>query len=144
MKQRMCYNGKSSGKERNCGKEALRFLHRTQNAKNPHKHKSIVCVICHQFIIGTETIHYLSKDSILEYSHRISVKSYESYYGKLNYEVKHQYMINHGHLRDCYFYHDQENLQRVFNLLLLFQWHAAPYDKKERSSNVFHSKWIRH
>jgi hypothetical protein len=61
---------KSSGNDMNCGKEALKFLLRTQNAENPHKHKSIVCVICDQFIIGTETIHYLSKDSISEHSHR--------------------------------------------------------------------------
>jgi hypothetical protein len=58
MKVRMTSHGNSSGKERNCGKEALKFLHRTQNAE---KHKSIVCVICDWFIIGTETIHYLSK-----------------------------------------------------------------------------------
>jgi hypothetical protein len=96
----MSNNGKSLGKEINCGKEALRFLHRTQNADNPHKHQSIVCVICDRFIIGTETIHYLSKDRIMEHSHMISVKSYERYYGKLNDEAKHQYMISDGHLRD--------------------------------------------
>ncbi len=100
MKHRMCNNGKSSGKEINCGKELLRFLHRTQNTEKPHKHKSIVCVIYDQFIIGIETIHYLLKDSIMDHNHRISVKSYESYYGKLNDEVKHQYMINDGHWRD--------------------------------------------
>jgi hypothetical protein len=60
MRVRMTSHGNSSGKERNCGKEALKFLHRTQNAENPHKHKSIVCVNCDRFIIGTETIHYLS------------------------------------------------------------------------------------
>jgi hypothetical protein len=69
LKVRMTSNGKSSGKEQNCGKEKTKFLQRTQNAQNPHKHKSIVCVICDQFIIGTETIHYLLKESIIKHSH---------------------------------------------------------------------------
>jgi hypothetical protein len=56
MKARMTSHGHSSGKERNCGKEALKFLHRTQNAESLHKHKSFVCVICDRFIIGTEII----------------------------------------------------------------------------------------
>ncbi len=74
IKVRMTSHGNSSGKERNCGKEALKFLHRTQNAENPHKYKSIVCVICDRFIIGTKTIHYLSKESIIEHSHEFLSK----------------------------------------------------------------------
>jgi hypothetical protein len=89
MKVRMTSHGNSSGNLRNCGKEALKFLHRNQYAENPHKHKSIVCVICDRFIIGTEIIHYLLKESIIEHNHTSSVKSYETYYGKLTDEVKH-------------------------------------------------------
>ncbi len=29
-----------------CIQEAKKYLHRTQDSLNPHKHKSIVCVIC--------------------------------------------------------------------------------------------------
>jgi hypothetical protein len=29
-----------------CMKEAKKYLHRTQDPENAHKHKSIVCVIC--------------------------------------------------------------------------------------------------
>ncbi len=29
-----------------CMKEAKKYLHRSQDPENPHKHKSIVCVIC--------------------------------------------------------------------------------------------------
>jgi hypothetical protein len=90
----------TSGNYTNCGKDALNFLHRTQNAEYPHKHESIVCVICDLFNIGTETIHYFSKNSISEHSHIISVKSNETYYGKLTDEVKHQYMIIDGNLKD--------------------------------------------
>ncbi len=57
-------------------------------------------MICDRFIIGTETIHYLLKESIIEHNHRISVKSYETYYGKLTDEVKYQYMTNDGNLID--------------------------------------------
>ncbi len=32
MKVRMTSHGNSSGKERNCGKEALKILHKTQNS----------------------------------------------------------------------------------------------------------------
>jgi hypothetical protein len=53
----------------------------TQDSDNSHKHKSIVCVMCDWFIIGTETIHYLSKDRISEHSNRLSVKSHKRYYG---------------------------------------------------------------
>ena len=33
-------------------KEALKFLHRTKDPKNPHKHRAIVCIICDRCIIG--------------------------------------------------------------------------------------------
>jgi hypothetical protein len=45
-------------------KEAKQFLHRTQDPANPHKHRAIVCIICDCFIIGTETIHKLTKEDI--------------------------------------------------------------------------------
>ncbi len=37
-------------------KEAKQILHRTQHPTNPHSHKAIVCILCDQFIIGTEKI----------------------------------------------------------------------------------------
>jgi hypothetical protein len=84
-----------------CMKEAKKYLHRTQDHDNPHKHKSIICVICDRFIIGTEKIHHLSKDDIGAHSQRLSVKSYESYYQtELVPEVRKQYMINDGKLKD--------------------------------------------
>ena len=33
-------------------KEALKFLHRTKDPKNPHKHRAIVYIICDRCIIG--------------------------------------------------------------------------------------------
>ncbi len=41
-----------------------KYLHRTQGPENAHKQKSIVCVICNQFTIKAEKVHYLSKDNI--------------------------------------------------------------------------------
>ena len=60
-----------------CIKEAKKYLHRTQHSLYPHKHKSIVCAICDRFIIGTETIHYLSKNNIIAHERRLSVESYD-------------------------------------------------------------------
>ena len=78
-----------------CIKEAKKYLHRTQDSFNPHKHKSIVCVVCDQFIIGTETIYYLSKNNISAHGRRLSVESYERYYDtKLKPEVRNQNVIN--------------------------------------------------
>jgi hypothetical protein len=91
-------------KERNyfeCIKETKIYIHRTQDHDNPHKHKSIVCVICDRFIIGTEKNHHLSKDNIGAHSQRLSVKSYKRYYETvLVPEVRKQYMINDGNLKD--------------------------------------------
>ncbi len=67
----------------NCAtKEAKQFLHRTQDPRNPHKHRATVCIICDRFIIGTETIHKLTltKEDIGAHSERLGVKSYEEYY----------------------------------------------------------------
>jgi hypothetical protein len=61
-------------------KEAKQFLHRTQDPRNPHKHRATVCIICDHFIIGTETIHKLTKEDIGAHSERLGVKSNEEYY----------------------------------------------------------------
>jgi hypothetical protein len=82
-------------------KEAKKYLYRTQDPENAHKHKSIVCVICNQLIIGTEKIHYLSKDNISAHTQRLSVESYKRYYETvLIHEVRNQYMINDGNLKE--------------------------------------------
>jgi hypothetical protein len=48
-----------------------------------------------------DTIHYLSKDRISEHSDRPSVKSYEEYYRiELKTEVRNQYLIDDGNLKD--------------------------------------------
>jgi hypothetical protein len=44
--------------------EAKQFLHRTQDPRNPHKHRVTVCIICDCFIIGTEIIRKLTKEDI--------------------------------------------------------------------------------
>jgi hypothetical protein len=75
-------------------KEAKHFLHRTQDSRNLHKHKATVCIICDCFIVGTETIHKLTKEDIGTHSERLGVKSYEEYYQTaLKAEVKKQYQV---------------------------------------------------
>ncbi len=76
-------------------KEAIKFLHRTKDLKNPHKHMAIVCIICDCCIIGTEAIGKLKKEQILLHKKRLSVDSYEEYYETtLKPEVSKQYQIN--------------------------------------------------
>ena len=76
-------------------KEALKFLHRTKDLKNPHKHRAIVCIICDRCIIGTEAIRKLTKAQISLHKKRLSVDSYEEYYETtLKPEVTKQYQIN--------------------------------------------------
>jgi hypothetical protein len=76
-------------------KEATKFLHRTHDPKNPHSHRTIVCIICDRFIIGTEGLCKLTKDQTSAHSKRLSVKSYENYYETiLNPEVKRRYQVN--------------------------------------------------
>jgi hypothetical protein len=54
-----------------------------------------VCIICDQFIIGTETIHKLKIDQIAKHKNRLSVKKYEQYYRQaLKAEVRKQYQVN--------------------------------------------------
>ncbi len=57
-------------------KEAKQFLHRTRDPANPKMHRATVCIICNRFIIGTETIHKLTKEDIGLHGERLGVKSY--------------------------------------------------------------------
>jgi hypothetical protein len=53
-----------------------------------------VCIICDRFIIGTETIHKLTKEDIGAHSVRLGVKSYEEFYQTtLKAEVKRHYQV---------------------------------------------------
>jgi hypothetical protein len=75
-------------------KEAKQFLHRTRDPANPHMHRATVCIICNRFIIGTETIHKLTKEDIGAHSGRLGIKSYKEYYQTtLKAEVKRQYQV---------------------------------------------------
>jgi hypothetical protein len=81
-------------------KEAMKFLHRTKDLNNPHKHRAIVCIICYRCIIGTEAIRKLTKEEILLHKKRLSVDSYKEYYETtLKPEVTNQYQINVDDLR---------------------------------------------
>ncbi len=75
-------------------KETKQSLHRTWDPANPLWHRATVCIICDRFIIGTETIHKLTKEDIGAHSKRLGVKIYEEYYQTtLKAEVKKQYRV---------------------------------------------------
>ena len=82
-------------------KKAKKFLQRTQDPKNHHRHRTIVCIICDQFIIGTEGICKFTKDQISQHNKRLSVESYENHYETtLNPKVKRQYQVNVEGIKD--------------------------------------------
>jgi hypothetical protein len=73
----------------------MKFLHRTKDLKNPHKHRAILCIICNRCIIGAEAIRKLTKEQILLHKKRLSVDSYEEYYETtLKSKVAKQYQMN--------------------------------------------------
>jgi hypothetical protein len=129
---------KVENNDAHCIKEAKKYLHRTQDSLNPHKHKSIVCVVCDRFIIGTETIHFLSKNNIIAHERRLSVESYERYYDtKLKPKMRSQYMINDGNLKHFVTVPMiTEHFKGIYFMLLLFWWHATKHDKQKITSKI--------
>ena len=73
--------------------KALKFLTRTEIARNMHK--ACVCVICDTFIVGVEKIYWLSVDQLLSKESYLSVKFVESTTGKIvPIGLRNQYKIN--------------------------------------------------
>jgi hypothetical protein len=88
-------------------KKTLKFLHRTNDLKNPHKHRAIVCIICDRCIIGTEAIRKLTKGQISLHKKRLSVDTYkEDYETTLKPEVIKQYQINGDDFKGSCFLHN--------------------------------------
>jgi hypothetical protein len=82
-------------------KKAKLISHRTQDPANPHCHREYVCTVCDWFIIGTETIHKLTNNQILQHSNRLSVQTYQSYHVQvLKPEVIKQYQVNVDSLKN--------------------------------------------
>ena len=47
--------------------------------KGYNKHQALVCLVCDRLIIGTETIHLLSKEWLLMHQYRLNVKAYQDF-----------------------------------------------------------------
>ena len=64
---------------------------------NPNAYRAAVCVLCDRLIIGCESIHKITAESLRSQKNRISVKSYEDYHQvKLKDKLVSQYHIR-GH-----------------------------------------------
>jgi hypothetical protein len=121
-------------------KQAKQFLHRTKDPANPYNHRAIVCNICEHFIIGTETIHKLSKDDICAHKKRLGVKSYEMYYQvKLKPEVKKQYQVQG--LQDMLLSLRSRKFTNGYATCML-HWNAATDGIEKNSSQMCHCKWL--
>ncbi len=97
----VCHNEEMTNAIKRSMKKAKRILHRTQDPANPHCHRALLCIICDQFIIGTETILTLTNNQISKHSNRLSVQTYESYHRQiLKPKLKKQYQVNVDGLKD--------------------------------------------
>ncbi len=73
-------------------KAAIAQAARTQ--RRDGKHRATVCVVCDRVIIGTEKVHWMTKDRILLNKERLSVKTYVEFYGaKLHPLLVKQYQV---------------------------------------------------
>jgi hypothetical protein len=57
------------------------------------RHRAIGCVVCDEFIIGTEEQCSITRDQLLEHKDRLGVESYEECHGVMDNELQKQYEI---------------------------------------------------
>ena len=75
-------------------KKALEYLTRTKVQGSDSDHQPCVCVICDSFIIGTETICYLSKEQILKKTSYLHLSYLENMIGeKIPSTLHNQYKV---------------------------------------------------
>ena len=76
-------------------KKAVKCLLSTSISNNNLVHQANVCVICDRLIIGTAKVCLLEKKTILAHKHRLSVESYNEYYGgTMHPDLERQYQID--------------------------------------------------
>lgn len=63
-------------------RNAQKCLRRTMVDNDVNTHKGIVCVVCDGQITGTVPVCHLDKDQILKHKNRLSVQSYNEYFGR--------------------------------------------------------------
>ena len=125
-------------------KEAKQILQRTQNPTNPHSHKAIVCIICDRFIIGTEKIHKLSSYQISQHSNRLSVKTYETYYGvELKDELRKQYKVNDNLLRNLLLSTQSRMYHNGYaTYACCYKGMCQSLTIQKNTTQICHSKWF--
>ena len=75
-------------------KKSIDCLLRTAIEGNFSTHQANVCIVCDRIIIGVERVVSLAKEQILKHFHRLSVASYNEYYGRtIHPELERQYQI---------------------------------------------------
>ena len=72
--------------------------------RGDNKYQALVCLVCNRLIIGTETIHPLSKERLIMHQHKLSVKEYQDFNNgeTLNPILVQQYSVDDTHLGFCY------------------------------------------
>ena len=62
-------------------RNAQTYLHRTMVDVDRNIHKGIVCVVCDGQITDTDPVCYLNKEQIRKHEKRLSVQSYNGFFG---------------------------------------------------------------
>lgn len=63
-------------------RNAIKFLHRTGHDKKTSFHQMPVCICCDNFIIGTERVHRMAKETLKKYEPCLGVTSYEHFHNE--------------------------------------------------------------
>ena len=63
-------------------RNAIKFLHRTGHDKKTSFHQMPVCICCDNFIIGTERVHRMKKETLKKYEPCLGVTSYEHFHNE--------------------------------------------------------------
>lgn len=63
-------------------KNAIKCLHRTEHHKKTSFHQMPICICCDNFIIGTERVHRMAKETLKKYQPALGVESYEHFHNE--------------------------------------------------------------
>ncbi|KAL7493250.1 hypothetical protein ACHAWT_002306 [Skeletonema menzelii] len=91
--------------------DAIKAVTRTMRADGTHQ--ATVCVVCDRFIIGEEKVHQISKQRLEQNRSRLSVQSYEEFYGSMHPLLIDQYVVEDlaGMLLSPRSYRDGDNFE---------------------------------
>eukprot|EP00985_Skeletonema_marinoi_P017105 scaffold9319_cov192-Skeletonema_marinoi.AAC.1 len=81
-------------KEQNAQRMKEQRESETPEKRQNQRHRAIGCVVCDEFIIGTEQLCSISRDQLLAHKDRLGVESYAEFHGEMDEILQKQYEIS--------------------------------------------------